>query len=66
MRIRYGSLERIIRHVMAIEPSHASPQVSMPGDSGAWWLDADIMAAVGLHFAGSNFPQHRQVTGGCS
>lgn len=56
MRMRYGSLERIIVQVMSIE-RHGSPDVSKPGDSGAWWLDAESRNVVGLHFAGSDFPE---------
>lgn len=56
-RIRYNRLERIIRHVVTIEPQERFDEVSAPGDSGSWWLDAATMEAVGLHFAGSNAPE---------
>jgi endonuclease G len=55
-RIRYGYLERIIRDVMIIDPLNGG-EVSKPGDSGSWWLNATTRAAVGLHFAGSDMPE---------
>ncbi len=57
IRIRYGSLERMVRSVLVIEPYNGSPEVSRPGDSGAWWLDASTMHTIGLHFAGSYYPE---------
>jgi endonuclease G len=56
-KIRYGHLERIIRHVLTIEPRWNAGEVSAPGDSGSIWLDQATMQTVGLHFAGSNFPE---------
>jgi endonuclease G len=50
-------LERIIRHIVTIEPRLDFAEVSAPGDSGAWWLDQATGRAIGLHFAGSNFPE---------
>ena len=55
-RIRYGYLERIIRDVMIIDPLNGG-EVSKPGDSGSWWLNATTREAVGLHFAGSDMPE---------
>ena len=55
-RIRYGYLERIIRNVMSIEPLNGG-EISMPGDSGSWWLNAETSEAIGLHFAGTNLPE---------
>ena len=55
-RIRYGYLERIIRDVMIIDPFNGG-EVSRPGDSGSWWLNAATKEAVGLHFAGSDMPE---------
>jgi endonuclease G, mitochondrial len=55
-RIRYGYLERIIRDVMIIYPLNIG-EVSRPGDSGSWWLNAVTRQAVGLHFAGSDMPE---------
>jgi endonuclease G len=56
-RMRYGFLERIIRHIVTIEPRLDFETVSAPGDSGSWWLDQVTGRAIGLHFAGSNFPE---------
>jgi hypothetical protein len=56
-RMPYGFLERIIRHIVTIEPHLNFAEVSAPGDSGAWWLDQATGRAIGLHFAGSNFPE---------
>lgn len=55
-RIRYGFLERIIRHVVTIEPVDGL-QVSDDGDSGSVWLDPVDGTAVALHFAGSDRPE---------
>lgn len=55
-RMRYGYLERLIRDVMVIKPLNGG-EVSMPGDSGSWWLNEETREAVGLHFAGSNWPE---------
>ena len=41
---------------MVIEPLNGG-EVSMPGDSGSWWLDAETREAIGLHFAGSDIPE---------
>ncbi|MDH3674955.1 MAG: S1 family peptidase [Anaerolineae bacterium] len=56
-KIPYGYVERIIRHVVTIEPHLNFEDVSAAGDSGAWWLDPLTGRAIGLHFAGSNFPE---------
>ncbi len=56
-RITYGSLDRIIRQVVTIEPRASLEQVSAPGDSGSWWLDVATMRAIALHFAGSDAPE---------
>jgi endonuclease G len=56
-KIGYGHLERIIRHILTIEPRWKVGEVSAPGDSGSIWLDQATMQTVGLHFAGSNFPE---------
>lgn len=55
--INYGSLDRIIRNVVTIDPREGDEEVSGPGDSGSLWLEASTMQAVGLHFAGSNAPE---------
>jgi hypothetical protein len=56
-RVHYGYLERLIRHVVAVEPLQRFEQVSAGGDSGAWWIDLQTMRAIGLHFAGSDYPE---------
>lgn len=56
-KMRYGFLERIIRHVVTIEPRLDFETVSAAGDSGSWWLEQDTRRAIGLHFAGSNAPE---------
>jgi endonuclease G len=56
-KLRYGYLERMIRHVVRIEPLWAGGEVSGPGDSGAVWLEKATRRAIGLHFAGSNLPE---------
>ncbi len=55
-RMRYDGVDRIIRNVMTIEPLVSGAQTSKGGDSGSWWLDADLRA-IGLHFAGSDVPE---------
>jgi hypothetical protein len=55
-RIRYGDLERLIRNVMSIDPLNGG-EVSRPGDSGSWWLNAETREAIGLHFAGTDLPE---------
>lgn len=55
-KLSYDAVERVIRNVIAIDPLHGFTQVSAPGDSGAMWLD-DRRRAVGLHFAGGDFPE---------
>lgn len=56
LRINYSSVDRLIRNVMTIEP-RLGPQVSAGGDSGSLWLEESTMRAVGLHFAGSDYPE---------
>jgi endonuclease G len=56
-KIRYDGLYRVIRQVMTIEPLNGFAEVSRPGDSGAWWMDMATRQVIGLHFAGSNFPE---------
>lgn len=56
-KIRYGSLDRVIRQVITIEPRNTFGEVSAPGDSGSWWLDKATMRVIGLHFAGGNSPE---------
>lgn len=56
-RISYSWVERLIRHVVTVEPRSAREQTSQGGDSGSLWLKEDTREAVGLHFAGSDFPE---------
>ncbi|HEX9374154.1 MAG TPA: hypothetical protein VF897_24285 [Roseiflexaceae bacterium] len=56
-RISYGTVDKIIRNVMSIEPRTSVEEVSGPGDSGSIWIDQATMQAVGLHFAGGNQPE---------
>ena len=56
-KLNYSFLERIIRHIVTIEPRLDFEPVSAAGDSGAWWLDQATGRAIGLHFAGSTFPE---------
>lgn len=56
-KITYSGLPRLIRDVITIEPLFGAGEVSQPGDSGSWWLDSQTMQAIGLHFAGSDFPE---------
>ncbi|NWG19943.1 MAG: hypothetical protein HXY39_06400 [Chloroflexi bacterium] len=56
-RLWYGSVQRVIRHVMTIVPAVTRRDVSKAGDSGSWWLDEATNNAVGLHFAGSDSPE---------
>jgi endonuclease G len=56
-KMTYDGVERIVRHVMTIEPRRPhDPNISTGGDSGSWWLDAETKQAIGLHFAGSDYP----------
>lgn len=55
--IRYSGIDRLIRHVLAIDPPDGFSEVSRPGDSGSFWLEQGRRAAVGLHFAGGNAPE---------
>lgn len=42
---------RVIRHVISITPGDA--ELSLPGDSGAFWIDEATNRVVALHFAGN-------------
>jgi endonuclease G len=57
-KLPYHGVTRLIRHVITIDPRRAAEEVSAGGDSGSWWLDQATRKVVGLHFAGSNFPEH--------
>ena len=59
LKMRYPiSGERLIRNVTHIVPLYQGAQVSAPGDSGSYWLDASTYRAVGLHFAGADMPEY--------
>jgi hypothetical protein len=57
-KITYSSvIARLIRGVVTIEPRFGFGQVSAPGDSGSLWINPETKQGVGLHFAGSDFPE---------
>lgn len=56
LKMTYDGVSRVIRNVMEIEPREGLT-VSEPGDSGSFWLDEETMCAVGLHFAGGDYPE---------
>lgn len=56
IRLSYSGVTRLIRNVITITP-HLEPEVSAAGDSGSFWLDEKTKHAVGLHFAGSDYPE---------
>jgi endonuclease G len=55
-KMSYRGINRVIRNVITIEPPQGL-EVSAGGDSGSFWLDRNRMEVVGLHFAGSNYPE---------
>ena len=57
-KFMYDGLLRVVRNVVHIAPLRAGAEVSAPGDSGAFWLDAASHHAVALHFAGVNAPEY--------
>ena len=56
-KLSYRGVNRMIRSVISIDPQHPAGEVSAGGDSGSWWLDSETGQVVGLHFAGSNYPE---------
>jgi endonuclease G len=56
--IKYGGVNRIIRKILTIRPRVPNTEVSSSGDSGSMWMEDGTKAAIGLHFAGSDFPEH--------
>jgi hypothetical protein len=56
-KIYYGGFPLPIKYVAHIAQAPSGGQVSAGGDSGSWWLDASTNNAVGLHFAGSDYPE---------
>ena len=57
IKMSYDGVRRLVRKVMTIEPRPGQNQVSAGGDSGSFWLHEGTMRAVGLHFAGSDYPE---------
>jgi len=56
--LQYRGFSRVVRHVVHIAQAPEGGQISAPGDSGSWWLDAATRQAVGLHFAGDDDPEY--------
>lgn len=56
-RISYSWVNRLIRQVVTLEPRWHGEQTSQGGDSGSIWVKEDTREAIGLHFAGSDFPE---------
>jgi endonuclease G len=56
-KMPYGGITRLIGPTITIEQRTSGEQVSAGGDSGSWWLDAETMQVVGLHFAGQDDPE---------
>jgi endonuclease G len=57
-KINYHGFERLVHHVIHLAQVEPQTEVSAPGDSGSWWLEAGTNRAVGLHMAGSNEPEY--------
>lgn len=57
-KFSYDGSIRTVRNVIHITPSDPGKDVSAPGDSGSWWLEAESHHAVALHFAGSDNPEY--------
>lgn len=54
--IYYNGVLHSIKHVIRIVPQRDGSEVSLPGDSGSWWLKQETREAIGLHFAGQDAP----------
>ncbi len=54
--IYYQGVPHRIKHVHRIVPEDGYSEVSRAGDSGSWWLEQATCRAVGLHFAGNDYP----------
>lgn len=54
----YYGPNKIIENVFSIKPFYEMDEVSAGGDSGSWWLEKDSRSVVGLHFAGSDYPEY--------
>ena len=57
IRMNYRGVDRLINHVVTIEPRPPLREVSAGGDSGSLWCQESTRNAVGLHFAGSDEPE---------
>jgi len=57
VKLNYWGTYRTIHHVMTIIPRLTGDEVSRGGDSGSFWLTESGNQAVGLHFAGDNYPE---------
>lgn len=57
IRLNYRGVDRLINHVVTIEPRPPFREVSAGGDSGSLWCQESSMNGVGLHFAGSDEPE---------
>jgi hypothetical protein len=57
VRMNYKGVDRLINHVVTIEPRPPFREVSSGGDSGSLWCQESTRNAVGLHFAGSDEPE---------
>ena len=55
--MRYFGVTRLIHNVTRVDLRRGI-QVSDGGDSGSLWLEEESRDAIGLHFAGSNFPEY--------
>lgn len=55
--MRYFGVTRLIHNVTRVDLRRGI-QVSDGGDSGSLWLEEESRNAIGLHFAGSNFPEY--------
>lgn len=51
----YGDTTRWLDGIRLVQhPDHHDPEISIAGDSGAAWIDAQSYKAVALHFAGED------------
>ncbi len=56
-KMEYSGVQRLLNHVLRIEPRIPGSEVSAGGDSGSLWCEESTRCAVGLHFAGMNEPE---------
>ncbi|MGH7491873.1 MAG: transglycosylase SLT domain-containing protein [bacterium] len=50
----YDGVPRVIGCVVHIASTEPEKPISVPGDSGSWWLECSTHRAVALHFASSS------------